>query len=223
MKNYVIKQTFMYWWIKKLRTYLIKIKYADLFQTKCKILNHGHYKINKTIIGQKGKLIIGKNSILDHVDIRIVGMNNTINIGKNCYIGKNCSIWLEGNNITVTIGNGCNFTHDTQICAQENNSCITIGNDCMLSHHINIRTSDSHIIYDTITGKRLNYSQSVTIGNHVWIAPEVKIMKGCNIGDCSIIGSNAIVTHSTPANSLVVGIPAKVVKNNVDWKRDKLF
>lgn len=34
---------------------------------------------------------------------------------------------------------------------------------------------------------------------------------------------NSIVTKNVPENTLVVGIPAKVVKNDVSWKRDKLF
>lgn len=47
--------------------------------------------------------------------------------------------------------------------------------------------------------------------------------KGCTIGDGAIIGSNAVVTKDVPRKSLAVGIPAKVVKENVSWKRDKLF
>lgn len=169
------------------------------------------------------EIFIGQGSMLNHVKVRIVGNGNSIKIGNNCYIGKGCSIWLEGNNVTVTIGDRCTFTHDTQLCAQEDNSQISIGADCMFSHHINVRTSDSHLIYDIQTGKRMNYAKNVSIGEHVWIAPEAKIMKGCTIGDGAIIGSNAVVTKDVPRKSLAVGIPAKVVKENVSWKRDKLF
>ena len=48
-------------------------------------------------------------------------------------------------------------------------------------------------------------------------------MKGCTIGRGAIIGSNTIVTKDIPPNSLAVGMPAKVVKSNVSWSRDKLF
>lgn len=84
-----------------------------------------------------------------------------------------------------------------------------------------IRTS--FMIYNIQTGKRMNYAKNVSIGEHVWIAPEAKIMKGCTIGDGAIISSNAVVTKDVPRKSLAVGIPAKVVKENVSWKRDKLF
>lgn len=169
------------------------------------------------------KIFIGRNSMLNHVKIRIVGKNNSIMIGEKCYIGRGCSLWLEGNDISISIADRCTFTHDTQLCAQEDNSKIEIGNDCMFSHHINVRTSDSHLIYDTRTDERLNFPNNVVIGEHVWIAPESKIMKGCTIGSGAIIGSNTIVTKDVPPNSLAVGMPAKIVKNNVSWKRDRLF
>lgn len=169
------------------------------------------------------EIFVGQGTMLNHVKIRIVGIGNSIKIGNNCYIGNGCSIWLEGNNITVTIGDRCTFTHDTQLCAQEDNSQIFIGADCMFSHHINVRTSDSHLMYNTQTGERLNPSRNVIIGEHVWIAPEAKVMKGCTIGDGAIIGSNTIVTKDVPKNSLAVGMPAKIVKENVSWKREKLF
>lgn len=216
------KKTVMFWWMKILRDSLLKIKYMDVFHTRCKIENHGTYSVNKHIKGG-GKLYIGHGSMLDHVEIRIVGQNNSISIGKGCYLGKRCSLWLEGNNISITIGDRCTFTHDTQLCAQEDNCRIEIGNDCMFSHHINVRTSDSHLIFDTHIGERVNYPKNVIIGAHVWIAPEAKIMKGCTIGRGAIIGSNTIVTKDIPPNSLAVGMPAKVVKSNVSWSRDKLF
>ncbi len=219
----IVKGTILYWWLKFIFEVFNSIKYKDIFHAKLKITSHGAIHINKYIIGSKNSLYVGRGSMLDHVNIRIVGYNNSITIGENVYIGKKCSLWLEGNNISITIGNRCSFTHDTQLCAQENNCKIDIGTDCMFSHHINVRTSDSHLIYDKQTGERLNFSQDVIIGNHVWIAPEAKIMKGCMIGDGSIIGSNAIVTKDVPSNSLAVGIPAKIVKSNISWKRDKLF
>lgn len=218
-----LKKTFLYWIFRAVRENITRIMSMDLLHKKCTFVNRGSYKIHKTIVGKGNMMIIGENSILDHVKIRIKGFNNSISIGKNCYLGKNCSIWLEGNHISVTIGDECSFTHDTQLCAQEDNSYIKIGNDCLFSHHINIRTSDSHLMYNILTGERVNYPSNVIIGNHVWIAPEVKVMKGCYIGDGSVIGSNAIVTKNIPHNSLAVGIPAKVVKYNISWKRDKLF
>ena len=65
----------------------------------------------------------------------------------------------------------------------------------MFSHHTNIRTSDSHLIYDTQSVKRLNTLQNVINGNHVWITPETKIRKGCKIGGEVIVCSNVIISN----------------------------
>lgn len=155
--------------------------------------------------------------------IRIVGNNNRIIFKDNCRVGEKCSFWMEGNNITIIIGTGTTFTNTVHFCAQEDNSAVYVGNDCMFSNNIIVRTSDSHPIYDLQSKKRINVAQNVVIGNHVWIAPNTKIMKGAVVGDNTIVGSNTIVTKNIPGNCLVVGAPCKVVKTNVSWTREKVF
>lgn len=154
---------------------------------------------------------------------RIIGNNNSILIGQDCNIGKKCSFWIEGNNITISIGDETTFTTMVHINAQEENTCIIIGNDCMFSNHIIVRTSDAHPIYDLNSNKRINLPQSILIGDHVWVAPDSKIMKGAEVGNGSIIGSNTLVTKPIPQNSLAVGIPAKVIKENVRWTREDVL
>lgn len=174
------------------------------------------YGINNTIQ-------IDRSSYCKHTFIKIRGNNNKLIIGKQCYIGNNCTFILEGNNINITIGDYCTFTSDIEINAQENNMQIYISNDCMLSNHIIVRTSDSHPIYDMNTKERLNNPKSIFIGEHVWIAPNSKIMKGAVINKGSIIGSDSMVTTEIPESSLAVGHPAKVVKKNIFWTREPLF
>lgn len=87
----------------------------------------------------------------------------------------------------------------------------------MFSNNIIIRTSDAHSIIDLNTGERLNPAKDVKIGNHVWIAPNSRIMKGSIIEDGSIIGSNTMVTKRIPSNVLAVGMPARIVRDNIKW------
>ena len=51
------------------------------------------------------------------------------------------------------------------------------------------------------------------IGNDVWIGANVSIMAGVKIGDGGVIGAGAVVTKDIPANAIVAGVPAKVIKN----------
>lgn len=115
------------------------------------------------------------------------------------------------------------MTMRVHLNCQENSRRIIIGEDCMLSNNIIIRTSDSHPIYDRNTKCRINPPKDVKIDNHVWIAPNSKIMKGAVIGEGAIIGSDTTVTKKVEPFSLVVGRPQKVVKTDVCWTREALF
>ena len=187
------------------------------------ILNHKGF-LSKDIIGKYNTVEIKKGSRVNHLKIRIRGNNNTLVINNNCVFGTECSIWMEGDGIRVIIGEGCTFTTRCHINAQENGSIIDIGSDCMFSNHIIVRTSDSHPIYNLGTNQRINEPEPVEIGDHVWIAPNTKIMKGAVIPNGSIIGSDTTVSKKfTETNTLIVGRPAKVVRCNVNWTREKLF
>jgi acetyltransferase-like isoleucine patch superfamily enzyme len=185
--------------------------------------NHGCASIIKDFIGSGNKVVIGKDTIMDHTRIRFRGNNNKIIFGEGCHVGVHSSFWMEGNNITVTIGDKTTFTHTVHFCVQEDGMSVTVGEGCMFSNHITVRTSDGHPIYDE-GGTRINMPQPVSIGNNVWIAPDTKIMKGAQIGDGAIIGSDSMVgSKPIPANSLAVGHPARVVKENIHWTREQLF
>lgn len=58
---------------------------------------------------------------------------------------------------------------------------------------------------------------AVRIGNNVWLGENVTILKGVSIGDNVIIGIGSVVTKSIPANSVAVGIPAKVICSLDDY------
>lgn len=188
-----------------------------------KIKNFGCTKIRKHFRGRNNQIIIGKDSLLDNTQIRIVGNNCRIIFGDNVIVGPDCSFWLEGNDIFIKIGDDTTFNHTVHFCAQEDGSRIIVGKDCQFSLDLIVRTSDSHPIYDTHTRLRINNAASVNIGDHVWIAPGSRIFKGVSIGNNAVIGSNSLVTHDIPADSLAVGSPAKVIKTGIHWTREHLF
>ncbi|WP_235941340.1 DapH/DapD/GlmU-related protein [Paenibacillus puerhi] len=52
----------------------------------------------------------------------------------------------------------------------------------------------------------------VTIGENVWIGSSATILPGVTIGDNSIVAAGAVVYRNVPEDSVVAGVPAKVVK-----------
>ncbi|HEY9752233.1 MAG TPA: hypothetical protein V6C46_04750, partial [Coleofasciculaceae cyanobacterium] len=58
----------------------------------------------------------------------------------------------------------------------------------------------------------------------VWIASHVSILKGVSIPDNSIVATRSVVTKSfNMQNTLIGGVPAKVLKNNINWLRERLY
>jgi acetyltransferase-like isoleucine patch superfamily enzyme len=58
----------------------------------------------------------------------------------------------------------------------------------------------------------------VKIGNKGWIATNALILPGVSIGDGAIVAAGAVVTKDVPAKCMVAGVPARVIKSNVEWK-----
>ena len=176
--------------------------------------------LKKSIVGNDNEVII-KNATVTGATIRIRGNGNRLIIEDDCIIGDSCSFWLEGVDNCIIIGKGTTMTSHCHLNAQERGTRILLGEDCMLSNRIVIRTSDAHPIYQA--NVRINPAQDVIIGRHVWIAPGSTVLKGAVIGDGCIVGSHSLVNKTIPANSLVVGMPARVVKEDILWTREDVI
>ena len=87
---------------------------------------------------------------------------------------------------------------------------ITIGNGVMMANGTYITDSDWHTIYD-----RTERDEKVTpvhIGDNVWLGDHSTVLKGVTIGENSVVAARAVVTSDVPANVVVAGSPAKIIK-----------
>ena len=109
--------------------------------------------------------------------------------GKNTKIGKNVFI------------NSC--------CRFQDNGGIEIGDKTMIGPNVTIVTVNHEINPET----RINaIPKPVKIGKNVWIGAGCTILPGVIIGENSIIGAGSVVTKDVPANIVVAGNPAKLIK-----------
>lgn len=128
---------------------------------------------------------------------------------------------LEDERNVIDIGENSDFV-DCFFAVSDYDNKVIVGKDCMFSNQIVIRTSDVHSILNT-QGKRTNCGRDVIIGDRVWVAYGATILKGTNIGDDSIIGTQSVVAGlQVPAGSVVAGNPAKIVKQGIHWCRERL-
>ncbi len=109
--------------------------------------------------------------------------------GQNIKVGRN-----------VFINSGC--------CFQDQGG-IEIGNNVLIGQQVVIAT----INHDFYPGKRANmFLSPVVIGNGVWIGAHATILAGVTIGENAVIAAGAVVTKDVPANAVVGGVPAKIIK-----------
>lgn len=206
------------------------LDFTNLLNLKNKIKNKKGNRIKKGCVlfrgvkiyfRGKGNLIeIGDFCRLSNCKIYVYGNNNTIKLGERNYLNK-VDLYVEDDNNSIILGNHNSIEMDTHLDAIEGTSII-IGDDCMFSRDINIRTGDGHSILDLKTFKRINTSKNVNIGNHVWIGMRTIFLKGTSIGDNCVVGASAIVTKRIEKSNVVVaGNPATIIKENIDWKRER--
>lgn len=174
-----------------------------------------HIKLD--IKGSNNTLEIEENVILINCNFHIRDNYTKIKIEKNCIL-KNCIIWIEDDYSSIEIG-AFTTMESGQIAALEGKS-IQIGRDCMLANNIQIRTSDSHGIFDN-ENTRLNTAQNIKIEDHVWLCNNSIILKGVTIGTGSIIGTQSIVTKNIPSKVIAAGNPTKIIKTEINWSREK--
>ena len=111
----------------------------------------------------------------------------------------------------IVIGNNVGISGST-ICAREN---VTIGDNVLVGSGCLITDNDAHPINWEDRCERRNekiLSAPITIGNDVFIGARSIILKGVTIGDRSVIGAGSVVTKDVPADSVVAGNPATLIK-----------
>ncbi|MGX5839594.1 sugar O-acetyltransferase [Mesorhizobium sp. ArgA1] len=88
---------------------------------------------------------------------------------------------------------------------------VRIGKRTLLGPHVQIYCAEHH---KEAAGRQtgLEIARPVTIGGNAWIGGSAIILGGINIGDGAIVGAGAVVTRDVPANTTVVGNPARAVK-----------
>lgn len=109
----------------------------------------------------------------------------------------------------LSIGTGTYIGQFSVLCAREK---ITIGLDCLIAEHVTLRDHDHNFGAGLKTSAAGFTTAPVEIGNNVWIGAKATITKGVKIGNNSVVGANSVVTRDVPPNTVVVGVPAYILR-----------
>lgn len=109
--------------------------------------------------------------------------------GRNIKVGKN-----------VFINSCCNF---------QDQGGVTIGDGSLIGHKAVFATLNHGLAPED---RSTLYPSPIVIGKNVWVGASATILPGVTVGDNAIIAAGAVVTKDVPANTVVAGVPAKVIR-----------
>ena len=110
--------------------------------------------------------------------------------GKNIHIGENVFI------------NAC--------CHFQDHGGVTLGDGCQIGHNVVFATLNHGIEPEN---RRFTYPAPIVLGRNVWVGSNSTILQGVTIGDNSVVAAGAVVTKDVPADTIVGGVPARVIKH----------
>ncbi len=161
---------------------------------------------------------VGENVSFRCQDSRIKGCQY-IRVGNNFSVGKGFRLEAIDNYMLyrfspeIVIGDNVRIEDYCHIGCVEK---VVIGDGVLIASKVFISDHfHGKITKDDIgvpPSNRPLSSKPVVIGNNVWIGDNVSILPGITLGNNVIIGANSVVTHSFPANSVIAGCPARIIK-----------
>lgn len=183
----------------------LKTKHLRVFKnSKIDIARNVKFDIN-------GSVVIGarRSSKFSDATKVLVEDWSTLIIKNGFYFNSGSSLWITHSG-TLEIDSGFMNEGASITCA----NYIKIGKNLHMAREAAIRDYDGHFIESPF----YRTSKPIIIGDNVWIGFGATILKGVTIGEGAIIAARAVVTKDVPPFSIVAGVPAVVIKENIRWR-----
>ena len=137
-----------------------------------------------------------------------IGRGGRIELGRWSWIGHGSK--LRSHEGVISIGAKTVIGQECTVSAYQ---LVSIGRECVIADRVMMIDFD-HGMVDVERPIRLQgiYKRDVRVGNNVWIGYGACLLRGVTVGDNAVIGTSAVVTRDVPANAVVAGVPARVIR-----------
>jgi acetyltransferase-like isoleucine patch superfamily enzyme len=196
--------------VDKLKSFFIRLKIKGNYTSK-ELIFFGKNRIyakNGIITIENGFLHFNKSFRKPEPNIGFLemGKKSQINVKGKFSIYNGGHVVLM-DNAKLNLGSGFINRNAKIRCFDE----ITIGQNVAISENVSIWDSDAHSLEGSIKTK------PIIIGDNVWIGMNCIILKGVSIGNGSVIAAGSVVNKDVKPNCLYGGVPAKKIKENINW------
>jgi acetyltransferase-like isoleucine patch superfamily enzyme len=160
------------------------------------------------------KLRFGKRLVVDGV--AFICPKVKFEIGKDARLHLGRWSWV-GNGSKIRVHEGEAFIGAKTVLGQECTISafqhVSIGRECIVADRVMLIDFD-HGVVEVERPVRMQgiYKRDVHVGHNCWIGYGACVLRGCTVGDNSILGTYAVVTKDIPANSVAAGVPAEVIR-----------
>jgi acetyltransferase-like isoleucine patch superfamily enzyme len=137
-----------------------------------------------------------------------IGRGATVTLGRWSWIGHRCKIRAhEGH---VSIGAKSVMGQECTISAYQH---VSIGRECIIADRVMMIDFDHGMVeVERPIREQGIYKRDVDVGHNVWIGYGACVLRGVAVGDNSVIGTSSVVTCNIPANAVVGGVPARLIR-----------
>jgi acetyltransferase-like isoleucine patch superfamily enzyme len=137
-----------------------------------------------------------------------IGRDARVVLGRWSWIGHGCK--LRAHEGEIVIGAKTVLGQECTVSAYQH---VSIGRECIVADRVMLIDFD-HGVVEVERPIRLQgiYKRDVGVGHNVWIGYGACILRGVSVGDNAIVGTNSVVTKDVPANAVVGGVPARVLR-----------
>jgi acetyltransferase-like isoleucine patch superfamily enzyme len=185
------------------------------FMRRNGMLNHRYGRLIVRLFRRRYLTRVGRRGLRTD-GLAFIGPGVVLEIGKTARIELGRWSWVgHGTKIRAhegVVSDGAK-TVMGQECTISAFQRVSIGRECVIADRVMMIDFDHGVVeVERPIRQQGIYKRDVRIGNNVWIGYGACILRGVTVGDNSIIGTNAVVTKDVPANSVVAGVPARVIR-----------